>query len=180
MRVVLASSSPRRQQLLEMAGYEVVVRTPAVDEGSRPGENTETMLRRLAEAKCRAVGDSEDPIVAADTVVEIEGEVLGKPSDEEDARRMLRRLSGREHSVLTGFAVRRGDVVRTAVVRTTVKCRELSAASIDAYIMTGDPLDKAGAYGIQSAGAAMVEAVNGSYTNVVGLPLNEVETELRG
>ncbi len=183
MRVVLASSSPRRRELLEMAGYVVEVRKPDVDEARLADEAVDAMLVRLARDKCRAVGDSDCPIIAADTVVELEGEILGKPNDAEHAAQMLAKLSGRTHRVLTGFAVRsaRGSeaAVSTAVVITVVRCRVLTTASIAAYVATGDPLDKAGAYGIQSSGAALVADLSGSYTNVVGLPLDEVEAILR-
>ncbi|MEM7262309.1 MAG: Maf family protein [Planctomycetota bacterium] len=180
MRLVLASGSPRRRELLSMAGFEVEARRPEVDESRLKTESIEAMLLRLAEAKAAAVGEAAVPIVAADTVVELDGDVLGKPRDAADATAMLRRLSGRRHRLLTGFAVLADGSVHREVVESWVTLRELSDASIDAYVGSGDPLDKAGSYGIQSLGAALVATVEGSYTNVVGLPLDEVVASLNG
>jgi septum formation protein len=180
LRIILASQSPRRRWLLESAGFEVDVRPVAVEEARRPGEAPVDMVERLARAKATALKDPGDlPVVAADTVVALADEVLGKPRDERQAARTLRRLSGEEHVVLTGWCVRFRDGARVGVVRTQVWFRDLSDGEIERYIATGEPMDKAGAYGIQGDGGALVDRVAGSYTNVVGLPLAEVIWELR-
>ena len=173
MTLVLASSSPRRRDLLSLLGVTFRVVPPVgVDERPEDGEQPVALVRRLANAKARAV--EGDPVVAADTVVEIDGEVLGKPVDADDVRRMLRRLSGRTHRVHTGVAVRCGDVVELEVVTTLVRFVPLSPEAIDWYLASGEPFDKAGAYAIQGRGGAFVEAVEGSVSNVVGLPLHTV------
>ena len=143
-----------------------------VDETPLPGESPLDLVRRLAVAKAAAVDG--DPVLAADTIVEVDGEILGKPVDAADARRMLRRLSGRSHRVHTGVAVRSGEQVEVEVVTTIVTFVALTAESIDWYLATGEPFDKAGAYAIQGAGGVFVEAIRGSVSNVVGLPLATV------
>lgn len=178
MRVVLASRSPRRRELLLAAGLQVEVRPPDVDESPAPGEPPAAMVLRLAIEKA-ALAAGDEVVVAADTAVVLDGEALGKPSDAEDAVRMLARLSGRPHEVLTGFCVQRGRERLAAVVKTEVSFRALTQAEIFGYVSSGEPLDKAGGYGIQGLGGALVDRVNGSYTNVVGLPLAEVLAALR-
>lgn len=179
MRVVLASQSPRRKWLLESAGLEVAVEPVAVDETPGPDEPPAEMAERLARAKAWAVErEDDDPILAADTVVALQGAVLGKPLDDADARRILRRLSGEEHEVLTGYCVRYRGQERTGVVRTQVWFRSLRDDEIDRYVKTGEASDKAGAYGIQGAAGPFVDRIAGSYTNVIGLPLAEVLWEL--
>ncbi len=131
-----------------------------------------TLVRRLAEAKARSVGG--DPVLAADTVVDVDGKILGKPGDADDARRMLQRLSGRTHLVHTGVAVRSGDDVEIEVVTTSVRFTPLTPEAIEWYLATGEPFDKAGAYAIQGAGGAFVEEIQGSVSNVIGLPLTTV------
>jgi septum formation protein len=181
MRILLASSSPRRLSLLKAAGLEVEVRPAAVDELRAPGELPGEMAFRLARDKAWAIAEDERlPIIAADTVVALQGKVLGKPLHERDAAGILRRLSGEEHEVITGFCVRYFGEERRGTVRTQVWFRSLSDAEIERYVRTGEPMDKAGAYGIQGEGGALVDRVSGSYTNVVGLPLSEVLWELEG
>ncbi len=173
--ILLASGSPRRLALLEGAGLTVSVRIPRVSEAPLPGESAEALVLRLARAKAASVGGEEGTVVvAADTVVRHRGAIIGKPGDPEEARRILRHLSGDTHEVLSGFCVRAGGAERSGRVVSEVTFRVLSLPEVDAYVATGEPLDKAGAYAIQGAGAALVDRVAGSFTNVVGLPLSEV------
>jgi septum formation protein len=167
--LVLASGSPRRRELLEQLGLTFRIAAPDLDETPHPGERPTDLVRRLAAAKATAVDG--DPVIAADTTVEVDGEILGKPVDADDARRMLRRLSGRSHKVHTGVAVRAGARVEAEVVTTIVTFTALSPAVVEWYLGTGEPFDKAGAYAIQGHGGAFVETVRGSVSNVVGLPL---------
>jgi septum formation protein len=172
-RLVLASASPRRRELLAGLGLAFDVRVPAIDETALPGEAPNVYVRRLAGEKARAVGRPGDLVIAADTIVLVDGKLLGKPVDDSDARRMLRLIAGREHTVLSGVAVGEPTKRRweSIVEASRVRMAPLSADSIAWYVATGEPLDKAGAYAIQGLGAVFVEAVFGSYTNVVGLPL---------
>jgi septum formation protein len=174
----LASASPRRRELLAQIGLRFEVLPVEVDEASRPGEAPEALVRRLALEKARAgrarlsAGDRL-PVLGADTEVVLDGEVLGKPRDEEDAAAMLARLSGRSHQVLSAVAVASpaGETVRLCA--STVWFRETTAAERQAYCATGEPLDKAGAYGIQGFAAVFVARLEGSYSGVMGLPLYE-------
>lgn len=172
MDLVLASGSPRRRELLTHLGVPFRVVVPDVDETPHDGEIPAALVRRLAEAK--AAGVDASVVLAADTVVELDGVVLGKPTDPDDARRMLRSLSGREHAVRTGVAVRRKRELSIEVVTTTVRFVELDAAAIDRYVDSGEPVDKAGAYALQGRGGVFVESIAGSPSNVVGLPLATV------
>lgn len=175
--VVLASASPRRLELLDRLGVEPTVLPPDIDETPLPAEAADAYVVRLAVAKAAAVAATltgDALVIAADTTVEIDGDILAKPLDAVDAAVMLRRLSGRRHRVFTGVAVRRGDDVRSEVVATGVRFAALTEADIDWYVGTGEPLDKAGAYALQGAGGVFVEAVEGSVSNVVGLPLHTV------
>lgn len=178
MRVVLASQSPRRKWLLESAGLAVTVEPVAVDEAQGDGEPPAEMAERLARLKAFEIEGDDTPVIAADTVVSLRGEVLGKPLDDADARKILRRLSGDEHAVITGFCVRYRGQERTGVVRTQVWFRSLRDDEIDRYVKTGEASDKAGAYGIQGEAGPLVDRLSGSYTNVIGLPLAEVLWEL--
>jgi septum formation protein len=163
--LVLASGSPRRRELLEGLGVRFTVRPVDLDESPLPGEAPRDYVLRLALEKAAAA--SGELVLAADTTVVVDGEILGKPRDDEDARRMLRLLSGREHSVLTGIALGKA----AEVDETLVRFAPLSPAEIDWYVATGEPRDKAGAYAIQGLGSLFVEGVEGSYSNVVGLPI---------
>lgn len=193
LAVLLASASPRRAALLRAAGVDVVVRPANCDETAERGETAVSLAHRLARKKLEAalanleVGDgaSELDVVAADTVVwlgdsEADAVPLGKPDDREHARSLLNALAtGRPHRVTTGWAVGRvGEEVTVATTTTQVLMRRLRAAELDAYLATDEWTDKAGGYGIQGAAAGWVERVEGSYTNVVGLPLSEVLAEL--
>jgi septum formation protein len=179
--VVLASGSPRRRQLLELIGIEHEVLPSNIDETLRPRETPRRHAERLAREKASAVATREAGkiTIAADTIVVVNRKVLGKPRDEDDARRMLSMLSGREHTVITAVAVARGRKLRSAVEEVRVKFRRLRQDEIDAYIATGEPMDKAGAYGIQGFGATIVECVDGDYFSVMGLPLARLVTLLR-
>ena len=182
--LVLASASPRRRDLLAGAGIALRVAAPEVEERPRPGERAVDFVLRNAAAKAEWVLGRHDhagagALLAADTVVVLAGRILGKPRDETDAADMLRRLSGRGHDVVTGVALYRlwdGRVAdrRLFADTTAVRFRPLDKAEIAAYLATGEPLGKAGAYAIQGHGGALVEGVTGSYANVVGLPLERV------
>ena len=173
MRIILASGSPRRKSLLESLGLEFTVYRPDADESRIPGEAPGDMCRRLSRLKAET-GAREFPdavIIAADTIVVVDGEILGKPHGRDYAARMLRKLSGREHEVITGLSVQRGEAVISADVHTLVKFRELSDDEISAYVATGECDDKAGAYAVQGLGSLLIEGITGDYYNVVGLPL---------
>jgi septum formation protein len=178
--LVLASGSPRRVDLLRLVGLDPVVRPAAVDETCHPGEPAADYVRRVAVAKATAVPAPGHVVVAADTAVVVDGQVLGKPAGPGDARLMLRRLSGRTHQVSTCVVVvDAGGGICDRVVTTEVTMTDISDRTIAAYIATGEPLDKAGAYGIQGRAAAFVQSLHGSWTNVVGLPLVEAVQMLR-
>ena len=172
-RVVLASASPRRRDLLNLIGIAHEVRPANIDETMRPREAPRRYAERLAREKASAIATRDPDLVTigADTVVVINRKVLGKPADADDAARMLRMLSGREHTVITAVAVSRGRKLRSAVEEVRVKFRRLRDDEIDAYIAMGEPMDKAGAYGIQGYGATIVERIEGDYFAVMGLPL---------
>jgi nucleoside triphosphate pyrophosphatase len=182
MKLVLASASPRRAQVLSDAGIRFETLTTQVDETRLPGESVDTMVCRLAEAKALAAaarfGALQEPVIVigADTAVELAGEVLGKPGSAEIARHMLERLSGKTHRVLTGLAILRlpDGLARFEVECTQVRFAPLTGEEIMQYVATGEPLDKAGAYGIQGVGGRFVEGIEGCYFNVVGLPLARV------
>jgi septum formation protein len=178
-RLVLASQSPRRRELLVQIGIPLEVRPAHADESILPGETPRRYVLRVAREKARAVAG--EIVLGADTAVVLGAEVLGKPRDGEDARRMLRALSDTVHEVLTGVCVRRSEpaLELDAVVATKVRFARLSPGEIDWYIATGEPLDKAGAYAIQGSGGAFVLSVEGSVSNVVGLPLAETADLLR-
>lgn len=180
-RVVLASASPRRRQLLELIGIAHEVRAASIDETVRPREAPRRHAERLAREKATAVA-TRDPClitIGADTVVVINRKVLGKPKDGADAARMLSMLSGREHTVITAVAVARGKKLRSAIEEVRVKFRQLREDEIEAYVATGEPMDKAGAYGIQGYGATIVERIEGDYFAVMGLPLVRLVALLR-
>jgi septum formation protein len=179
MNLVLASSSPRRKELLEAAKIPFTVRPAQVDEQPLAGESPDAHVRRLAEAKAKAVWREGETVIGADTVVTLDGALLGKPQDSADARRMLRLLSGRTHQVLTGICLYDGITCRTAVETTEVEFAELASDEIGRYIAGGEPLDKAGAYGIQGEASKFVRRIDGCYFNVVGLPVPLVYSFIR-
>ncbi len=175
MNIILASNSPRRRELLGQMGLkDFQVSAPNVDETVEPGLSPAEMVEELSLRKARAAAEKagpEDLVIAADTVVALDGKVLGKPRDWEDAFAMLSALSGREHRVYTGVTVLRGEEAATGHEETTVAFRALEPGEIRGYIATGEPMDKAGAYGIQGLGALLVSGIRGDYCSVVGLPV---------
>lgn len=177
--MILASQSPRRIELMREAGFDARVIPANIDETALPDEGPFDLVERLAHAKAAAVAkehaEEGEPVVAADTIVALAGELLGKPADEADARRMLQALSGKTHQVATGVCIVRDGSVESFVDITDVTFYELSHDEIDAYVATGEPMDKAGAYGIQGQhGRLLVEKIDGDFYNVVGLPIAKV------
>jgi MAF protein len=170
--LILASGSPRRRQLLEMLGIEVAIQPPHIPEIREPHELPQPYVERLAREKAASV--SGDLVLAADTTVVVEGEVLEKPADPDDALRMLRRLQGRTHQVITAIALKTSGGTLTATDITAVTFRAADDAFLAAYVATGEPMDKAGAYGIQGYGAALVEGIQGDFFSVMGLPVRLV------
>lgn len=178
--VVLASQSPRRREILTSAGIPFEVRASGVDEVRLPGEEPAAYVLRLASEKAQvAVRDEREFVLAADTTVVCEGEVLEKPGGFEDACRMLTLLSGREHEVLTGVCLYHAGRHWSAVETTRVRFLPLSQLEIRAYVSTGQPMDKAGAYGIQGLASRYIDRIEGCYFNVVGLPVSRVWRLLR-
>lgn len=176
-KVMLASGSPRRREIMTAVGWPFEVRTPDVDESVRPGEDPVDYVQRLAQEKALAVTEQIETglVLAADTTVVIEREILGKPEDDEDAKRMLRLLSGKWHEVLTGVSlVRVNGPTVTSFERTRVRFAAMTEQEIDWYVSLGEPLGKAGAYGIQGPAALFIEEIEGDYLNIVGLPVRLV------
>jgi septum formation protein len=182
LKLILASASPRRAEILRNAGFTFDVQPAHVDETMVANEGAEDYVRRLAAVKARVAAQSVDRdsghaiIIGADTVVVAEGQILGKPVDPDDARRMLRMLSGRDHDVLTGlsFLSIPGGAEEAHVETTRVSFVPLSANDIEEYLLTGEPFDKAGAYGIQGIGGRFIRRIEGCYFNVMGLPISRV------
>jgi septum formation protein len=183
MNIILASSSPRRLRLLSNFGFDIHLRIPDVDETPLENENASDMVIRLAKLKANALILPEKmknwPIIAADTIVCCETQVLGKPQDKQDAVRILTFLSGKKQEVITGYALKKGIQEITGMVSTTIVFRNLSEIEIQHYVETEEPMDKAGAYGIQGHGASLLKTIHGSYSNVIGLPVDEVLMSLK-
>lgn len=176
-KLILASGSPRRRELLTAAGWEFEAITAGIDESVRRGEDPATYVQRLAKSKAEAVAEKLDHglVLGADTTVVIENQILGQPVDDQDAKRMLQLLHGKWHEVLTGVAlVRVGGESRVAYETTRVRFAEMSESEIDWYISTGEARGKAGAYGIQGAAGLFIEEIAGDYFNIVGLPIRLV------
>ena len=174
MAMILASQSPRRRELLGQMGFSFTVRPARGEELPHPELTPAQLVEELARQKALEVSaeaEADDVVVAADTVVAIDGKVLGKPHDKVHAAQMLSALSGREHTVYTGVAVKRGETLLVEHEATLVRFRPLTQREIDLYIQTGEPMDKAGSYSIQGYGALLVEGIRGDYFNVVGLPI---------
>lgn len=174
MGIVLASASPRRKQLLEMLGLTFTVRPAKGEEVVPEGADPKEAVKYLSAQKAGSIAGEcagDDVIIGADTVVWYGGRILGKPRDEGDAARMLSMLSGNTHMVYTGVTVRKGDTVLSAVEETKVHFRRLSDREINAYIRTGEPMDKAGAYGAQGYASLFIEGMEGDFFNVMGLPV---------
>jgi septum formation protein len=176
LRVILASQSPRRRDLLDLVGIVHEVRPADINEEVQPGEGAAAYTERLAREKAATLAGREPDayVIAADTTVVVDGDILGKPLDAADAQAMLRRLAGRAHIVMTGIAVARGARIESAVEEVRVLFRALTDDEIAAYVETGEPMDKAGAYGIQGFGATIVERVDGDYFSVMGLGLRRL------
>lgn len=173
--LILASQSPRRRELLHQAGIPFIARPADVDETTRPGESPGEYVRRVAQEKAVTIEASPaDIVLGADTVVVIDGQILGKPRDAADALRMLEKLSGRDHTVLTGICLRRSTEMILDVAETRVWFQPLTQSDVQQYVATGEPMDKAGAYAIQGLASKFVSRIEGSYTNVVGLPVELV------
>ena len=183
--IYLASQSPRRAELLHQIGVEFSVRVADIDESGLPAESPETYVRRIAAAKARAVFERLDqaghvkPILAADTTIALDGDIIGKPAGRDDCCRILRQLSGREHEVLSAVALLHGDRLELRLNRSRVWFRRIESRELDAYCATTEPMDKAGAYAIQGKAAIFIERLEGSYSGVMGLPLCET-AELLG
>jgi septum formation protein len=173
-RVILASASPRRRELLTLIGVTHEVRPADIDESHRSGELPAAYAERLAREKAAAIDAPDAVTIGSDTIVVVDGDILGKPRDAAQASEMLRRLSARSHIVMTGVAVRWRERILSAVEQVDVTFRALSPHEIARYVGTGEPMDKAGAYGIQGYGATIVERVDGDYFAVMGLPLNRL------
>ena len=180
--LILASQSPRRQELLQLLGVTFTIKTADIDETMDMAYTPQHEVRQVAARKAAKIAESADPgdvIISADTIVVIGGEILGKPKDTADAHRMLRLLAGQTHEVMTGLCVRQGERVKDDVVITRVTFRPLSDEEIDAYIATGDPMDKAGAYGVQGRAATFVSSLDGDFFSVMGLPVCRLTEMLR-
>lgn len=171
--LILASQSPRRAELLRRIGLEFTISPADIDEAYSAGEIPSEHAERLAREKAALIATRNPDafVIGSDTIVVLDGDVLGKPRDEADAVRMLRRLSGREHQVFTGVAVANGSAVVGGVESVSVRFRDLSVAECEEYAATGEPLDKAGAYGIQAFGSTLVRSIEGDYFAVMGLPI---------
>ncbi len=181
MAIILASASPRRRELLKFITEDFTVRVSDAEEITDPALSPEETVKSLAVIKGEAVaaGFPEDTVISADTIVVLDGKILGKPKNEEDAFSMLSSLSGRTHEVFTGVCVICGSKKTVFAERTEVTFHSLSAEEIRAYIATNEPADKAGAYGIQGKGCTLVKSISGDYNNVVGLPVSRLNRILR-
>ena len=180
MNVILASQSPRRRELLGLTGLDFIVRVADIDETMDPGKAPFDEVARVSRMKALAIPrEPEDVVIAADTIVVCQGQVLGKPKDEADAFRILSLLSGGHHEVMTGLTVLRGDEIITHTEVTKIHFRPLLPQEIRAYIATGEPMDKAGAYGIQGGAALFADGMDGDYDNVMGLPVCRLGMILR-
>lgn len=179
--LLLASASPRRKELLTQAGYTFTVVPANVDETVTPGTPPEQIVMQLARTKAVAVFEShpQDTVLAADTIVVFQNRILGKPKNEDEAKAMLRLLSGGRHDVYTGFCICHGKETHCEAQRTEVEFFPLSEQEIENYVKTGEPMDKAGAYGIQGRGALLVKEISGDFYNVMGLPIGRIYRILR-
>ena len=182
MKLILASASPRRAELLRAAGFDFEIAAAEIDERVRDGEAPEAYVRRLAMEKAARVAAAHDRdvvVLGADTTVVVDGEILGKPSNDDEASKMLSRLAGRWHEVLTGVSLRSGTREAGGVTTTRVQFAPLTPAEIAWHVTSGDGRDKAGAYAIQGLASRFIPAIDGSYTNVVGLPVALVQQLLK-
>lgn len=180
--IILASGSPRRRELMEMLGYDIKVMPTKGEEHAPDGAGAADTVKALAKAKCEEVAalcDKGDLVIAADTIVWFNNKVYGKPHSEAEAREMLTALSGNTHEVYTGVAVCKNGEMRVEAEKTSVHFREMTQDEISAYIATGEPMDKAGAYGVQGRGAVFVKGIEGDFFNVMGLPLCLLDSMLK-
>lgn len=177
--IILASKSPRRKELLSLITENFVIKSAEVDESLPKGIQPDKAVEYLSKIKAEPFRNDEDIIIGADTVVSIDGVILGKPKDRSDAFKMLKMLSGKYHSVFTGVTIIRPDSTKTFSVETRVKFFDLTDREINDYLDTGEPFDKAGAYGIQGKGSLLVEKIDGDYFNVVGLPVSTLNKYLK-
>ena len=179
MKIILASGSPRRKELMELAGFNVTVSPTNADENIEYDGNPAAFVAELSKIKGAAAKVNRDELVlSADTIVCIDNQILGKPEDENDAKRMLKMLSGKVHFVYTGVTIRYNEKIVTFTEKTEVEFFELTDEIIDYYVATNEPFDKAGGYGIQGKGCILVRKINGDYSNVVGLPIARVYREI--
>lgn len=180
---ILASASPRRKELLRSVGLKLKIIPAHVDETHINGESPQTHVRRLSSDKATVIADQHPKalVLGADTIVVIDGLILGKPKNKSQARAMLERLSNRQHTVFTGFTIVSAGfgISKTKVVRSAVRFKKISPEEMDWYVNCDEPYDKAGGYAVQGKGAYFIKAIRGSYTNVIGLPLCEVLEELK-
>lgn len=179
MKMILASQSPRRKELLGYISKEFEIRVSDIDETLPYDMSPKDAVEYLSRIKAEPFNGCDDIIIGADTVVSIDGKILGKPENKDNAKQMLSTLSGREHSVFTGVTIIANGNIMTFSVETKVKFFPLSDEDIEWYVSTGEPMDKAGAYGIQGLGSLLVESINGDYFNVVGLPISKVNQVLK-
>lgn len=177
--IILASKSPRRKELLSFITTDFAVKSADVDETLPQGISPDKAVEYLSKIKAEPFKNENDIVIGADTVVAIDGKILGKPRDDADAFATLKMLSGREHSVFTGVSVIKGEKIETFSVQTKVKMFELTDEEIEEYIATAEPFDKAGSYGIQGKGSLLVEKIDGDYFNVVGLPISRLNRVLK-
>lgn len=177
--IILASQSPRRQELLKLITTDFEIKSQNADETLPSGISPKEAVMYLSKIKAQPLANDEDIVIGADTVVALDGKILGKPKDEQNAREMLRFLSGKTHSVFTGVTLIKGKKEKTFAVETKVKFFDLTDEEIEKYIKTKEPFDKAGAYGIQGYGSLLVEKIDGDYFNVVGLPVSTLARELK-
>ena len=181
MNLILASASPRRQELLKLFGIPFIIRVADIDETMDPQASAYDEVARLSREKAMAVSrEPEDTVIAADTIVVCQGKILGKPHSYEEAVSMLQLLSGRDHQVMTGCTVLKGDRAETFTEVTDLHFRSLSQKEIENYVASGEPMDKAGAYGIQGGAALFCEKMDGDYYNVMGLPVCRLGQVLKG
>ncbi|WP_316738229.1 Maf family protein [Pedobacter aquatilis] len=179
LSIILASKSPRRQELLKLMGLNFKVELKEVDESYPDGLKPEEIAVYISEQKAKAFKFEDEVVITADTIVALNGEILGKPRDRAHAQEMLAKLSGNKHEVYTGVTIAKGSKILSFYDRTEVECRAVSEAEIDFYIDNYQPYDKAGSYGVQDWwGLVVVESINGSYTNVMGLPTEKLYKEL--
>jgi septum formation protein len=182
MQIILASGSPRRNELFSWFGLDFETKVPEIDESIQKGEVPGEYCSRISRDKAASIGHAyrQALIIAADTVVVVRGKILGKPADASDACNQLRLLQGAMHEVYTGYTITHETRSTTRVIRTRVYFRSMSDEEITWYISTGEPMDKAGSYGLQGIGSLFIESIEGSYTNVIGLPMSDLYNDLKG